>query len=478
MTTNAAAPIALLALAGSAIACANCCHTDHTKPLDATNAKMQCVPVVTAAPELPVMAYPAFTGRVPDFELDTQSFQRSNSIPVLNSKPNADKTIYLDFDGHTDTTLWADNFNGGFPLVRPPFDLDGNPSSFSANEQAIIFETWQRMAEDYAPFDVNVSTVEPPVLGFGQAQRVVFDPDYSWFSPAGGVAYLNSINFNDDVATWVFINGTGNGWPKGMAEAGSHEVGHTINLNHQSTYDSFGNKIDEYNPGSGDWAPIMGIGYNATLTTFHDGPNSQGSNSTQLDIQFAVNAFGYRSDDHGAGFATGTALSFAGDDALPEQGRIERMNDIDVFTFTTTSQGDAAFTVSAFTPGPNLDPTLRLFRDDLTLIADSGDPAGYNASITANDLAPGTYALLVESNGDYARLGRYTLTGAIDGGFQPVICPGDANGDSQVTALDISTVLGNFGQTGGSGQPGDVTGDGQVTALDISTVLGNFGNNC
>ncbi len=58
-------------------------------------------------------------------------------------------------------------------------------------------------------------------------------------------------------------------------------------------------------------------------------------------------------------------------------------------------------------------------------------------------------------------------------------CPGDTNGDGQVTALDISTVLSNFGATGVSGPSGgDVDGDGDVTALDISFVLSAFGSTC
>ncbi len=58
-------------------------------------------------------------------------------------------------------------------------------------------------------------------------------------------------------------------------------------------------------------------------------------------------------------------------------------------------------------------------------------------------------------------------------------CPGDANRDDAVTALDISIVLGNFGSTGVSGpSEGDLDGDGNVTALDISVVLGAFGTTC
>ncbi len=60
-----------------------------------------------------------------------------------------------------------------------------------------------------------------------------------------------------------------------------------------------------------------------------------------------------------------------------------------------------------------------------------------------------------------------------------VVCPGDTDGDGAVTALDISTVLSNFGSSSASGPAdGDVTGDGLVTALDISEVLSNFGTVC
>ncbi len=58
-------------------------------------------------------------------------------------------------------------------------------------------------------------------------------------------------------------------------------------------------------------------------------------------------------------------------------------------------------------------------------------------------------------------------------------CVGDTNGDNIVSAIDISTVLGAFGNSGlAPGTGGDVTGDGSVTALDISQVLNAFGTTC
>ncbi|TVQ62300.1 MAG: hypothetical protein EA379_05585 [Phycisphaerales bacterium] len=56
-------------------------------------------------------------------------------------------------------------------------------------------------------------------------------------------------------------------------------------------------------------------------------------------------------------------------------------------------------------------------------------------------------------------------------------CPGDANGDGVVDFADLSTVLGNFGQSG-AGVPGDVNGDGEVDFADLSEVLSNFGTEC
>ncbi len=39
----------------------------------------------------------------------------------------------------------------------PPFDTDGAPASFSPAEQQAIVAIWRAVAEDFAPFDVDVS---------------------------------------------------------------------------------------------------------------------------------------------------------------------------------------------------------------------------------------------------------------------------------------------------------------------------------
>ena len=54
-----------------------------------------------------------------------------------------------------------------------PFDTDGTPSTFSASELAVVQDAWQRVAEDYAPFDVDVTTgTRAPQRSIAAAQAI------------------------------------------------------------------------------------------------------------------------------------------------------------------------------------------------------------------------------------------------------------------------------------------------------------------
>ena len=48
---------------------------------------------------------------------------------------------------------------------RRPYDIDGNTSAFSDTEQQRIYDIWKVVADDYAPFDVDVTTQDPGVDG-------------------------------------------------------------------------------------------------------------------------------------------------------------------------------------------------------------------------------------------------------------------------------------------------------------------------
>ena len=77
---------------------------------------------------------------------------------LLSSRPSASKTIYSYFNGHHSV-----NNQWGHDIVFPAFNRDGNPNAFSNSELLEIQQVFQNVAEDFAPFDVNVTTQEPDV---------------------------------------------------------------------------------------------------------------------------------------------------------------------------------------------------------------------------------------------------------------------------------------------------------------------------
>src|SRR5262245_49403282 len=90
-----------------------------------------------------------------------------STIPVLNSNPAAPIALFLDFDGHI-----QDRFTTPSGVSIPktavlPFSVDTDTSSFSAADVAAIREIWRRVAEDFAPFNVDVTTVQPAALASG-----------------------------------------------------------------------------------------------------------------------------------------------------------------------------------------------------------------------------------------------------------------------------------------------------------------------
>lgn len=75
----------------------------------------------------------------------------------LRSRRGSSRSIYLDFNGHlTSGTAW--NKRNGSDIETPSFDIDGNPNDFSSQERQRIVAVWRAVAEDFAPFDVDVTT--------------------------------------------------------------------------------------------------------------------------------------------------------------------------------------------------------------------------------------------------------------------------------------------------------------------------------
>ncbi|BCU14234.1 zinc-dependent metalloprotease family protein [Microcystis aeruginosa] len=404
----------------------------------------------------------------------------------LNSLPGANHTIYLDFNGHTTTgTLWNTAF-GKSSIVTPTFDLDGSPASFSTTELERIQYIWQRVVEDFSPFNVNVTTQEPTLdrlIKSGTTDTAwgvrvaIGGSSYDWFGAgAGGVAYLNSFNWNSDTPTFVFTAQLGGGNEKFTAEAISHEVGHTLGLSHDGRTTPSEAYYLGHGGGETGWAPIMGAGYYQNLTQWSKG-QYLAANNTEDDLAIITtkNGFGYRVDDTGNTLATAKALTVSGT-AVSSSGIIERNTDVDFFSFTTAA-GPISLTVTPSNRGPNLDILAELYNSAGVLVA-SSNPADFLAASISATVGAGTYYLKVDGVGkgdplgtgytDYGSLGQYAITGSISSGTKSISIAKTTDGNeagsvSSVFTLtragDLSSALTVNYTLGGTATPGvDYTG--------------------
>jgi uncharacterized repeat protein (TIGR01451 family) len=338
------------------------------------------------------------------------TFAASNplsSLPQLSSNPGATAKLFLDFNGHVQAS-WGNYTNA----VTPVYDQDGDRTTFSSGELASITEIWARVAEDYAPFNIDVTTIAPGSLANGVVAHIAIGGNYSdWFgSSAGGVAYIGGFYNSAPNVGYVFEDALGNGNARYVAEAASHEAGHLFGLWHQSTWS--GTTLQaEYSQGNAQWAPIMGVGYYSQRTTWHNGPNNLGSTSLQDDMAILANSsngFGYRADDFGSTLALASALANSGG-TVNFAGRIGSNTDQDWFEFTTGGGAlNLSLNVAQF--GANLDSVLELRDASGTILVTANPTNSLGATLTAN-LTSGTYYVVVRSSGGYGNVGTYTLTG-------------------------------------------------------------------
>lgn len=412
---------------------------------------------------------------------------------IFHSRPGAPNVIYLNFAGETVTgTAWNTSLNRtSIPAVA--FSTDADLSTYSDAEQAVIKRVWLRMAEDFAPFDVDVTTERPAVFTSRTAHALITrntdangDPNPS--TSAGGVAYVNVFASGSHATyrpAWVYHNNLSNS-EANIAEAASHEIGHNLGLSHDGKTDG----ASYYNGhGSGDtsWGPIMGTGYGRNVSQWSKGEYYL-ANNTEDDLGTIVGKLTYRADDHGDTRPAATALVLTGTNVVsttPEndpananpanKGVFSSSADVDVFSFVT-GNGPMSLRVNPWimpsgTRGGNLDVRLELYNEAGVLLLTNSPASNTYATIQTN-LTDGLYFLSVRNTGvgtplatspsgytAYGSLGQYFISGYLrPSGY---IAPPQA--EAQVTDLT---------QTGVASKPFTVTYTDDV-AVDVSTVDGN-----
>ena len=340
-------------------------------------------------------------------------------LPQLSSLPSAQATIFLDFDGqHVQSTVW----NGGNPI----------DCASSGLTDAQIIQIFNRVAEDYRPFNVNITTDSTKFLAAPLTNRIrmIVTTTSTWYPNVGGVAYIGSFTWGDDTPGFIFSNMLGPFNTKNVAEACTHESGHTLGLSHQSKYGSTCNLIATYNDGVGSgeigWAPIMGVGYYKNMTTWNNGPTPSGCTIDQDNLSIITNGgngFTYRPDDHSDNPAINPTVLTITNQAFSTSGIISTTTDKDAFKIVFSQHGilhvDATpYSVGANNDGADLDIQLKLLNSAFQVIGTYSPAAILNAVIDTS-LNAGTYYFVVDGSGNanttnYGSLGSYTISGTFN----------------------------------------------------------------
>jgi hypothetical protein len=393
----------------------------------------------------------------------------------LHSRRGAAHVVYLDFTGHTiENTAW--NWSAGPKLEAPEFDLDGNPG-FSDLELKVISDAWQHVAEDFAPFDVDITTKDPGAAVIARTgTRVVVtgskEIEQATCGFCGGVAYLDAIGKPDFHPAFAFVGGfiatgNGDGYGRSIADIASHEIGHNFGLMH----DGFdGDYYSEYYWGQGPWHPIMGSG-GRRLSQFSNGDYA-GATNVEDDVSMIARTAPFVADDHGNTDATATPIPTNVD----THGLIGHRTDVDTFRWTQACSGPVVVGVRSATVGPNLDIEASI-RDASGALLASNNPLSLDLSVAnffdaevSLALEPGTYTLTVDGVGegdpqtgysDYGSLGRYVVqVGSCNAGAQ-------AGNDSAAAAAPMagSPRRGTGNNRTATGEPGEKNGDGAVNSL-------------
>jgi hypothetical protein len=385
---------------------------------------------------------------------------------LLSSRPTATAVAYLDFDGETVTdSYW---YSGK--------TINAAAAGFSATQ---ITDVWRRVAEDFRPFNIDVTTDRARYdnASAGSRMRCIITQTSSWYGSAGGVAYIGSWSSSGSgsvsgtIPCWVFANMLSNN-PRYVAEAVSHEIGHTLGLSHDGLKGPTGGLISGYYAGHGtgetSWAPIMGSGYYKSVVQWSNGnygTSGNLGNNTEDDLAIisdARNRSGYAPDDAGDTRELAAALAHEGT-VIAMRGFIERTGDVDVYVFTT-SGGSLTFSVvpefSGLAGHANLDARATLYDPSGNVLADS-NPVGSLYPSIALSLPAGTYHLAVAGTGEgivpgtgytgYGSLGRYEIkgSGALTSPVSTVIVDAeDASGVAISGAWNRSTYFSGYNGNG------------------------------
>jgi len=343
-------------------------------------------------------------------------------VPAHHSLPGAPVSLYIDFDGD-----FTESWGGGTPGLTPAFDVDGDAATFTDVELLLMQHVWERVAEMYSPFNIDVTTQNPGAALSEQTMRIVVGGDGAWAGGFGGISEIDSFSDPNRVnLSWAFVKGEviggllanlehGHSDPvvttteKTVAETIAHEAGHAFGLHHQRTFNSDGSVLSEYNGGDPLRAPIMGATALSERALWWTGP----SISAEIDqddlavLTREINGFGYRPDEAGDSIETAVPLTQTSM-GMTASGVITTTNDIDIYSFAQNQPGHAAIRLDVATRSAMLDARIEILNVQGAVMAQL-DTSSLGEILTV-ELPAGQFFVAIHSHGEQGDIGQYRLT--------------------------------------------------------------------
>lgn len=229
---------------------------------------------------------PALSGPVPQSPGETSNNHFGGEIPGSpeeGSRPGAPLTIYIDFSGITfEDSAW-NVLEGEESITLAPAD------SVSTDDYEAI---WAAVAEDYAPFNVNVTLSDPGAdalykesaddneYGVHVIVTDSYSDEISEAAGTSGLAFENGVGSEFRSGALVFTEGLGGDLadPKSIADTASHEAGHNFGLAHHGH--SGQDEPEYYMPEGGLWGPIMGATFFVPVTQWSNGDYAGATSGT------------------------------------------------------------------------------------------------------------------------------------------------------------------------------------------------------
>ena len=304
-------------------------------------------------------------------------------------------------------------------------------------------------------------------------------------------------NSSADPRAFAYMGTNTNHWQ--VSSFITHEVGHTLGLDHDgstappATY--FGGHLT---PSGMRWSPNMGISWGNDV--FDQWSKGEYANATTTEDDLAIitrpKNFGYRADDAGNTPAAATPLAVSAS-KFTQAGVIEQRADKDVYSFTLSRTADVTLNIDPAVLGANLDVLAKLYSAS-GLVATSNPTDSLAASFQVT-LPAGKYFIEVDGTGqgdprtngysDYGSIGQYTVTGTLDsGGLAVAVADGTYSLGNAKSGLALAAPAGArvgsqviqaaLSDNGGQQWEVRAAGSGYYTITNVATGLrlDNAGN--